>query len=449
MLNDDHKPDEVSASTLSFGRVTQTIAPPTPVVPARPDAVTPSGMGFRQFVGLIAALMAINAIAIDSMLPALPAIARSLGIAAGNQQQWIVTAYLLGFGCAQIIYGTLADRFGRKRVLLCGLAIYIAASLAAASATTIEWLILARLVQGVGAAATRVLAVSIVRDCYSGNQMARVMSLSFIVFLAVPILAPSIGQIIMLFGPWRWIFGALAIFASVVSVWALLRLPETLHPADRRPISVKGVLSAYRTTLSSRIAVGYMLAMTLMLGGLFGFINSAQQVFVDVFAAPKLFTTIFAGVAMFMALSSFVNARIVGRHGARRVSHAALLLYIACAALHAAVAISGHETIWSFAIFQAGMMFGFGLCVSNFGSLAMGPLGHVAGTASSVQGFVTTVGGALLGFYVGQHFDGTVVPLTLGFLICGLMALGFVILAEKGRLFGTTTSLGMVEAAAH
>ena len=449
MLNDDRNPDEASASTLSFGRATRPATRPVPVAATPPDPSSPTGMGFRQFVGLIAALMAINAIAIDSMLPALPAIARSLGIAAGNQQQWIVTAYLLGFGCAQIIYGTLADRFGRKRVLLCGLAIYIAASFAAASAATIEWLILARLAQGIGAAATRVLAVSIVRDCYSGNQMARVMSLSFIVFLAVPILAPSIGQIIMLFGPWRWIFGALAGFATIVSGWTLLRLPETLHPADRRPISLKGVLSAYRTTLSSRIAVGYMLAMTLMLGGLFGFINSAQQVFVDVFAAPRLFTIIFAGVAMFMALSSFVNARIVGRHGARRVSHAALMLYVGCAALHAAVAISGHETIWTFAIFQAGMMFGFGLCVSNFGSLAMGPLGHVAGTASSIQGFVTTAGGALLGFYVGQHFDGTVVPLTLGFLIYGLVAIGFVMLAERGRLFGRTPGGAMVEAAAH
>jgi DHA1 family bicyclomycin/chloramphenicol resistance-like MFS transporter len=196
------------------------------------------------------------------------------------------------------------------------------------------------------------------------------------------------------------------------------------------------VLGAYRMTLCNRIAVGYMLAMMLMLGGLFGFINSAQQVFVDVFGAPRLFTIIFAIVALFMALSSFLNSRIVGRLGTRRVSHLALTGYILFAIAHAGVAMAGYETIWSFAIFQAAMMFGFGLCVSNFGSLAMGPLGHVAGTASSVQGFVTTVGGALLGFFIGQHFNGTTVPLTLGFALCGLAALVMVAIAEKGRLFG-------------
>ena len=402
--------------------------------PSRP------AMGFKQFVVLIAALMAVNALAIDSMLPALPTIAKTLGITGSNHQQWIVTAYLLGFGAAQIIYGTLADRFGRKHVLLIGLGIYVVSSLAAALTSSIEMMILARLAQGIGSAATRVLAVSIVRDCYSGTQMARVMSLSFIVFLAVPILAPSIGQIIMLVGPWRWIFAGLAIFGLAVATWTMLRLPETLHPEDRIPISIRNVLKAYQITLTSRTGVGYMLAMTMMLGGLFGFINSAQQVFADVFGAPQLFTIIFAFVAGFMAISSFVNSRIVSRYGTRRVSHTALIGYILCALMHLLVAASGYETIWSFAVMQAGMMFGFGLVASNFGTLAMGPLGHVAGTASSVQGFVTTVGGALLGFYVGQSFNGTVVPLTLGFAIYGSLALLIVLLTEKGKLFSGSAS---------
>ena len=191
------------------------------------------GMGFRQFVGLVAALMAVNALAIDSMLPALPAIAHSLGVKSGNNQQLIVTVYLLSFGSAQIVYGPLADRFGRKPVLVVGLIIYVATSIMAAAAGSIETLLAARALQGIGSAATRVLVVSIVRDCYSGNQMARVMSLAYIVFLAVPILAPSIGQVIMLIVPWRGIFGALALFALTVTVWVVLRLPETLHPADR------------------------------------------------------------------------------------------------------------------------------------------------------------------------------------------------------------------------
>ena len=395
------------------------------------------GMGFKQFVALIAALMAVNALAIDSMLPALPAIGQSLGIDDENRRQWIVTAYLLGFGAAQIVYGPLADRFGRKPVLLGGIAAYVAFSALAAFSTSFTMLLVARALMGVGAAATRVLAVSVVRDCYSGRDMARVMSLAFIVFLAVPILAPSIGQIIMLFGPWRWVFGGLGLFAAAVMTWTALRLPETLHPADRLPFAPARVAGAFRLALTSRIAVGYMLAMTLVLGALFGFINSAQQIFADTLSAPKLFTSVFAFIAGFMALSSFLNARIVGRLGPRRVSHMALCGFIAVSAIHALVSVSGHETIVSFAVLQAGVMFCFGLVASNFGSLAMEPLGHVAGTASSVQGFVTTFGGALLGFFVGQHFDGTTVPLSIGFVGYGLAALGVVLVAERGRLFGS------------
>ena len=402
-----------------------TVAPPSPH----------PGMGFRQFVALIAAMMATNALAIDSMLPALPTIAGALGIEESNRQQWIVTAYLVGFGAAQILYGTLADRFGRKPVLLAGLAIYVASGMVAASSTTLEIMLLARVLQGVGSAATRVLAVSIVRDCYSGSQMARVMSFAFIVFLTVPILAPTIGQLIMLVGPWRWIFWAMALFGLIVSLWTLLRLPETLHPDDRIPIVPGKVLAAYRIALTNRTAVGYMLAMTMMLAGLFGFINSAQQIFGVAFGLPRLFTTVFALIALFMALSSLLNARIVGRLGTRRVSHLALVGYLVACIVHAAVATAGYETIWSFAILQAIKMFAFGLVVSNFGSLAMGPLGHLAGTASSIQGFVTTLGGALLGFAIGQQFDGTTVPMTLGFAATGLAALVFVVLAERGRLF--------------
>jgi DHA1 family bicyclomycin/chloramphenicol resistance-like MFS transporter len=393
------------------------------------------GMSFRSFVTLTAALMAVNALAIDSMLPALPEMAETLGIMEANHRQWIVTAYLLGFGVAQIVYGTLSDRFGRRPVLLFGLGLYVLASIAAAFSGSFEAMMWARVAQGIGAAATRVLAVSIVRDCYSGRDMARVMSLAMIVFLAVPILAPSIGQAILWVAPWRWIFGVLTIFGASVMLWAAFRLPETLHEEDRKPIEFHSVVAAFRTTLTTRIAVGYMSAMAFVIGGWFGFINSAQQVFVDVFAAPQLFTVIFALIAGFMAVASLVNSRIVVRLGMRRVSHAALLGYIAFTGTHALIALAGHESLWSFTVLQGGAMFCFGLLAPNFGALAMDPLGHVAGTASSVQGFVTTVGGALIGFYIGQHFDGTVVPLTLGFSLCGLVALGIVLVAEKGRLF--------------
>ncbi|PSC03738.1 MFS transporter [Alsobacter soli] len=399
-------------------------------------------MGFKEFVALVAAMMATNALAVDSMLPALPSIGESLAIDTANQRQWIVTAYLLGFGVAQLVYGTFGDRYGRKPVLLFGFAVYVLAAAACAFAPTFGVMLAARVVQGVGAAATRVLSVSVVRDCYAGRQMARVMSLAFLVFLGVPIIAPSVGQVIVWFAPWRWIFGVLGLFGVAIGIWTALRLPETLRPENRLPISVAGVTGALRVIVTSRTAMGYFAAMTFVLGGLFGFINSAQQVFADAFHAPHLFTTIFALVAVFIAIASLVNARIVGRLGSRRVSHAALLGYIAFTTIHAAVALSGYETIWTFAVLQSGTMFCFGMVGPNFGAMAMEPLGHVAGTASSVQGFITTIGGALIGFYIGQHFDGTVAPITIGFSACGCAALVCVLWAEGGRLFKARAEKG-------
>jgi len=399
----------------------------------RAEGADRHAMRFGAFVALMAALMAANALAIDAMLPALPAIGQSLGIATDNGRQWVITAYLLGFGAAQVFYGPLADRFGRRPVLLAGLALYVAASAAAAFAGSVEAMMIARVGQGVGAAATRVLAVAIVRDCYSGRQMARVMSLTFIVFLAVPVLAPSIGQLVLLFAPWRWIFGLLCLFGLAVTLWAGLRLPETLHPDDRQPLSAARVLGAVATTLSNRVSLGYTLATTLAMGGLFGFINSSQQIFADVFRAPALFPAVFAGIAGCMALASLLNARIVGRLGMRRVSHGALGGFILFGALHAAVALAGIETIWTFALLQAATMFFFGLMGPNFGTMAMEPLGRIAGTASAVQGSVSMVFGALLGFAVGQQFNGSTVPMALGFAGFGVLAVGAVLWAERGR----------------
>lgn len=395
-------------------------------------------MGFRAFVALIALLMAVNALAIDSMLPALPAIGAALGVVAENDRQWIITAYLLGFGVAQLAYGPLSDRYGRRPVLLFGLGVFVVFSVVAAFATSFEQLLFARVMQGIGSAVSRVLTVSIVRDCYSGRRMARVMSLTFIVFLTVPVLAPSVGQGILALAPWPWIFGVLAIFGGVMALWAAWKLPETMHPEDRRPLSLSAIATAVRFTLTRRMAVGYMIASACAIGGLFGFITSAQQVFVDVFHEEDLFPAIFALIAIFMGLSSWLNASIVERLGTRRVSHTALIGYIFFAGTHALVAWTGHETLTSFIVLQASMMFCFGLVGSNFGAMAMEPLGHVAGTASSVQGFFTTISGALIGFFIGQHFDGTVVPLTLGFALCGISALIVVLVTERGRLFHPT-----------
>lgn len=399
-------------------------------------------IGFAQLVALVAMLMALNALAIDTMLPALPQIGEALGVDRPNDRQWVITAYLIGFGVAQLFYGVASDRFGRKPVLMIGVSLYVLFSFLAAAATSLETMMLARALQGVGAASTRVLAVAIVRDCFGGRQMARVMSLAFLVFLAVPVIAPSLGALIVWVAPWPWIFVVLGLWGLAVQIWALWSLPETLHPEDRMPVQAARVLDAFRVTLTTRRAVGYMLAMAAILGCLFGFINSSQQIFADVFGEAQLFPIIFAIIAGFIAAASLLNARLVERLGMRRISHAALLGFVAFSAGHLVAALAGFETLVVFSVLQAAVMFCFGLIMGNFGAMAMEPLGRIAGTASSVQGFVTTLGGAAGGYVIGQLFDGTTAPLAGGFLICGLTALGFVLWAEGGRLFGSQAPAG-------
>ena len=390
--------------------------------------------GFREFVVLMAGLMALNAMAIDAMVPALPAIGEALRVTAENDRQLVVSAYFFGFGTTQIIYGPLSDRYGRKPVLIFCLVLYVVFGLACAVAWSFPLLLAARIAQGASAAATRVLIVSIVRDRFEGAAMARLMSLVFVVFLLMPVLAPTFGQLTLLVASWRWIFFGLSAFGAIMLVWALVRLPETLHPEYRRPLSVRAVRQGVRETLTNRESLGYTLAFTLMMGALLGYIVSIQQIVFDVFERPELIAVIFIGVAGPMAATSYLNSRLVERMGIRRIAHFGLVLFLAFAWLHLLLAWRG-ESLATFILMQGLTVACFGLASANFGALAMQPLGHVAGTASSVQGTIGTIGGALLGTLVGQNFDGSVVPLVAGFAGYGAAAFAIVLITERGRLF--------------
>ena len=401
------------------------------------SSVPHPGLGFVGFVLTIAALQAMAALGVDSMLPNLPAISDSFHLTADNERQLVITAYLIGFGLPQIVYGPLADRFGRKPVLLFGCVIYVAFSALAAFAPSFELLILARALQGIGAAATRALPNSIIRDCYAGRQMAKVMSLSFMIFMAVPMLAPSLGAGIALVASWRWVFGVLTLFGAAVAVWVALKLPETLHEEDRTPIKPSRMAHSFAVALRSRQGMGYAGAMTFLIGALFGFVNCVQQVFQEVFGAPAVFPIAFALMAGCMSLSSLTNAWLVERIGMRPLSHRALLGFIGISVLHAGIAISGHETIVTFSVLQAAAMFSFGLMSGNFNAMAMEPLGHVAGSAASLQGMISAFGGSLIGFFIGQQFNKTTVPITVGYALCGCLTLLCVLYAENGKLFRT------------
>lgn len=398
--------------------------------PARPE------LGFREFVTLIAALMAMTALSIDTMLPALPAIGHSLHVAQANDRQWVITAFMLGFGAGQIVHGPLSDRFGRRPVLLTGLIFGVICNIVAAATTTFPLLLAARVAAGVATASGRVLAVSIVRDRFIGDAMARVMSLAAIVFMVVPIAAPNLGQLILLIAPWRWIFYILAIAGLLLFGWIALRLPETLRPQHRLPLSIARLGEGFRYVLTDRLALGYTAGSTLLQGCLFGFLLSVQQIFEMEFRAPNLFAPAFSVIAGTMAVAAFANLQIVTRYGARAVSHRAVIVFTSIAALHLAIALTGHETIVSFVLLQALMISCFGLAGANFSAIAMEHMGRLAGTASSVQGFVQTVGGTLIGAAIGAAFNGTTVPLYLGFTSCGVLTFAAVAIAERGRLFG-------------
>lgn len=395
-------------------------------------------LSYRELVALLAAMMALNAVAIDVFVPALQDIGAALGVGDVNRRQLVISSYLVGFGGAQIVYGPLSDRFGRRPVLFAGLGIYIAAAFAAIFASTFEVLLALRTLEGVGAAATRVIAVSVARDRFAGRQMAKVMSLVMTVFLVMPIFAPNIGSLIMVHGTWQELSVAVFAFGLAVLVWAAVRLPETLAPENRRSLEPARVLETFRLVLGNRVSLGYTLGTMLIFGALFGFVSQAEQVYTGIYGLGATFTLYFSLVAVFMSLSSFTNSRLVERFGMRRLSHAALVGFAGLNALHLTLAwlLGGSTPFWLFLGLLVPTFCLFGFIATNFNALAMDPLGHVAGTASAVLGSMQTLGGGIIGGLLGYAYDGTVMPLLGGFVGLSLAALACTLIAERGHLFG-------------
>jgi DHA1 family bicyclomycin/chloramphenicol resistance-like MFS transporter len=402
------------------------------------DSIAHDGVrrpGTREMTALLAGLMALNAFAIDAMVPALPAIGRSLDVAHENQRQLVVIAYFIGFASTQLLWGPLADRFGRKPILAVGIALYGVFALLCAFADSFALLIAGRVAMGASAAVTRVLVVAMVRDLFEAEAMAKVMSLVFMTFMLVPVLAPNIGQAILLVASWRAIFIVLAVYAVAMLAWSSWRLPETLHPEFRRSLAWRATLGAVVQTLRDPQSRGYTLAMTVSFSALVAYISSIQQIVFETFVAPQLIGLVFASIAAPMALASWLNSKFVGRFGLRRVGHAAALAFVAITALHAAIGLSGHETLLVFVVLQGLTMASFAFTSSNLGTLAMENMAPIAGTASSVQGVVGTLGAALIGFAIGQAFDGTVVPYLLGTAACAAGGFILIVLTEPKRLF--------------
>ncbi len=391
--------------------------------------------GARELTAMLAGLMALNAFAIDAMIPALPDIGHALDVSDENRRQLVVVAYFIGFASTQLFWGPLADRFGRKPILATGIALYALFALLCAFAGSFALLIAGRVAMGASAAVTRVLVVAMVRDLFESEAMARVMSLVFMVFMIVPVLAPSVGQGILLFADWRAIFIVLAAYGLIMLLWSWIRLPETLHPEYRRSLDWRDMAAAAWETIREPQSRGYTLAVAVIFGALVAYISSIQQIVFDVFGSPQLIGLVFAAVAAPMAAASWANSRIVGRFGLRRVGHSAALALAVVSVVHLGIALAGAESLAVFVVMQALTMCCFALASSNLGTLAMEHMAPIAGTASSVQGVVGTLGAAALGFFIGQAFDGTVTPYLIGIAGCTVIGFLLIVLTERKRMF--------------
>lgn len=392
-------------------------------------------LAFPELVAITAAVMALNALAIDMMLPALGRIGDELGAANANDRQLIIVVYVLGNGFAQLFFGPLVDRFGRKRVLMFALGGYVVGSLLSVVASSFSLLLAARAFQGVTTAAARVAVIAVVRDQCSGRKMAQVMSLAITIFMAAPILAPGFGQLILFAGPWRAIFFALLLYGLLLAVWLGWRLPETLPVEKRTKLNFTRIVGSYREYVSNRCTLGYTLASALCFGALFGYISASEQIFLETFELGQGFALAFGVIAAALGAATLVNARLVERFGMRRLLHTALVVFVITNLLHLAIAVVSGETFFIFMAFMSVAFFCLGLIGPNATAIAMEPMGHIAGSAAAANGFAGTTVAGFLGGTVARGYDGTAIPIITGFVVLGICALGIILWTEKGELF--------------
>ncbi|WP_114967260.1 multidrug effflux MFS transporter [Alkalilacustris brevis] len=379
---------------------------------------------------MLAMLFATVAFSIDAMLPSLSAIAADLSPQAVNRAQLVVTIFMLGMGVGTLVAGPLSDSFGRKRVVVIGMGIYCLAALIAAQAQSLELLLAARLVQGLGAAGPRVVTLAMVRDLYVGRRMAQVMSFVMTVFILVPVIAPTLGAWIAGFWGWRAVFLSFVVFGVVAGSWLMLRQPETLPPETRRPLHLGPVLAALREVFSSRMVVICIGALSLGFGQMFIFLSTSPQIFTDIFDKGHSFHYWFALVALAAGTSGLVNASLVMRLGMRLLASTAFATQAVLSALallaFALAPLSPQAEFALFFAYMAGAFFMIGLTFGNLNALALEPMGHIAGMASAVVGAVSTILAVLLAAPAALLYNGTVFPLITSVMLCS--GLAFVLL---------------------
>lgn len=390
-------------------------------------------VGEVEFVALIAFLSALNAIAIDVMLPAFGAVREAFGLdPSATEVSLIVTAYLAGLGVGQYVYGPITDAYGRKPVLYVGVLLYLLGAAGATLSPSLQTMVVFRFLWGLGAAGPRVVSFAIVRDRFSGDDMARVMAIVMSVFMIVPAVAPTIGQGMLALGSWRYPFMFSALFALVVGLWAI-RLMETLPPSERVALSVRNTIASTREVLRHRKTTGMMIALMFAMAAFFPYLGSSQLIYDGLYDRADQFPYWFGFSALFMAAASVTNSRLVKRLGSQRILTSSLVVYMGAASVFLAVAVAtgGRPPFAVFFVLTTALIVGHVVNGALLNSLAMEDVGHVAGTASAIIGTVTIVGGSFLGSFVDRAIGESIVPFALGFFVFGSLIVVFVTLARR------------------
>jgi len=378
----------------------------------------------KEFIVLMATLMSLTALSTDAVLPALPFMKSDLFIQSENHAQFVVSALFMGLMIGQLVFGPIADSYGRKKGILLGLVIFIIGTVVSLLANSFVIMLVGRLLQGFGAAAARVISVAIIRDLYSGREMAQIMSFIMTVFIFVPMLAPAIGELILVFSDWRMIFIFYLVFSSVAILWVSQRLDETLTPTHRKPFSLPSVSHNFAVVLSNKTTMGYTVIAGLLFGSFLSYLSSAQQIFQDFFNTGHLFSLYFAISAFSIGLASLINGLIVKRFGIHRICTFALITIVITATVFLSYFDPASRQVFiPYMITTFIIFFCFGLLFGNINTLAMAPMADQAGTASAVIGSVSTAIAIILGGVIGQSFDMSLWPLMAGFLFLSLGSL--------------------------
>ncbi len=370
----------------------------------------------------MALLISVVAISIDALLPALGVIGAEMGVTDTNRTQLLIGFIFAGMAIGQLVAGPVSDAVGRKPVLYAGLALYLAGSVACWLARDFDLLLAGRCLQGFGVACPYVTAISVVRDKYAGRDMARMMSLIMMIFILVPAVAPSLGLGIIRVAGWRAIFLFYLVYAVAIGGWIALRLEETLPPDHRVPLTRRAFRHGLHTVVHNRTTTFYMVAMGLTFGGLISYVGASRQIFQDQFHVGADFALYFGGLALLLGVASMLNSHFVGRWGMRAICRGAAVALVAASALFLALQLVMTVTLPMFVAYAGVLFFAFGLMFGNLNAVAMEPMGDVAGMASAIIGATSSVISLLLGTLIGQLYDNTLRPLSLGFLLIGLVS---------------------------